>query len=93
MTEGSRNLIGVSLHSVIAELQVDVRFLDELEENVQHAVNTPGTWVLAQKGFVLWPALGFVSGCRELLELVNELIDYVPQPLIWELKLNWLFRF
>jgi hypothetical protein len=80
---GNSHWLLVALHG--SELLVDLRSLDERVENVEHTVAAPGVWVLAENLNLLL----IVGGARDLVavraegvELVDELVDDIPSPVV-----------
>ena len=70
-----------------SELLVDLRALDEGVEHVQHGVAAPGVGVLAEKLSLLLGRAApgdSVAIAAEGLELVDELIDNIPGPVVLE---------
>lgn len=67
------------------ELFLDLRLLDQGVENVEHAVATPGVWVLLEKlSLLLVVSLPRDPRpvCGECVELVNEFINHIPGPVV-----------
>lgn len=80
---GDRHWVFVALHD--CQLFVDLGALDERIENVEDGIAAPGVWVVPEDlGFVVGRAgSGYaVAVPAEGLELVDELIDNIPGPVI-----------
>lgn len=72
------------------ELLADLRALDERVEDVEDAVAAPCVWVLAQQGNLLFVValLGdALAVAAEAVELVDELVDDVPGPVVLSAEL------
>ena len=68
-----------------SELLVDLRSLNERVQNVEHGVAAPGVGVLAEKRGLLLVGPGAshtVAVAAERLELVNELVNDIPSPVV-----------
>lgn len=67
------------------KLSVNVRLVNQTVEHIKNRVNIPDLWGLLQHfnlRFTLFPQLGPELG--EGLELVDELVYDLPQPLVWK---------
>lgn len=70
------------------ELLVDLRALDERVQDVEDAVATPCVWVLAQELDLLGVVVlkgDLLAVAAEAVELVDELVDDVPCPVVLSL--------
>jgi hypothetical protein len=67
------------------QLLADLRPLDERVQDVEHAVAAPGVGVVPQELYLLLIVVlerGLLAVAAEAVELVDELVDYVPGPVV-----------
>jgi hypothetical protein len=75
------------------QLLIDLRLLNQRVQDVQHGVTTPDLRVLSKHGeLVLGLVLDDRAPLSERLELVNEFVEHVPEPLDREIEGDRLFR-
>lgn len=80
---GNGHWLLVALHG--GELLVDLRALDQGVEDVEDRVAAPGVWVFAEDLDLLCIVTGacnLLAVGAELVELVDELVDNVPSPVV-----------
>lgn len=91
------NGVLTALHG--CQLLVDLGSLDERVENIQHGVAAPGVWVLAKELSLLLvgsAASNAVAVAAERLELVDELVNNIPSPVVlysWKCQIVSFFVF
>jgi len=89
MKDDRKNIRNIAAFVGGHKLLLDPGLLDERVEDVEDRVDVPDVWVVLEP-LDLLPRLGLELGAvlAEGLELVNELINNVPEPLVRELKLD-----
>jgi hypothetical protein len=67
--------------------------LDQGVQDIENTVAAPDLRVVTKHSNLLFRAvLNSISAIAERLELVDELINDIPQPLVWKFKVNGKVR-
>lgn len=98
LVQGAGTVLASSLHHVASvlgdqKLLGDAGLLDQRVKDVQHTVAAPDLRVVAKESeLLLGLVLDAVAVVAEGLELVDELVNDIPEPLVGELQSNWSLR-
>jgi hypothetical protein len=75
------------------QLLIDLRLLDQRVQDVQHGITTPDLRVLGEHGELVFRlVLDDRTPLSKGLELVDKLVEHVPEPLDGEVERDGLFR-